>query len=75
MFSQLTRYASEFGVQIDRAELDVRAEYDQRGKLMLGDYTPAAQAVTYKWDIDSPAPKETVQEMLTWVDQIGRAHV
>jgi hypothetical protein len=69
MFSQLTRYASEFGVQIDRAELDIRCEYDAGGKLMIDDVSPAAERVTYKWDIDSPAPPEKVREVVEWVDR------
>jgi hypothetical protein len=69
MFSQLTRYASEFGVQIDRAELDVRCEYDAGGKLMIDEVSPAAKNVTYRWDIDSPAPPEKVREVVEWVDR------
>jgi hypothetical protein len=69
MFSQLTRYASEFDVQIDRAELDVRCEYDAAGKLMIEDISPAARQVTYKWEIESPAPPEKVREVVEWVDR------
>jgi len=69
MFSQLTRYASEFGVQIDAAELDIRMEYDQRGKLMIGEQSPAAQQLTYKWEIKSPSSDDRIAEMLTWIDR------
>jgi hypothetical protein len=69
MFSQLTRYASEFGVQIDRAELDIRCEYDAAGKLMIEDISPAAKLVTYKWEIESPATEEQVREVVEWVDR------
>ena len=69
MVSQLTRYASEFDVQIDRAELDVRCEYDAGGKLMIDEVSPAAQHVTYRWEISSPSPPETVREVVEWIDR------
>jgi hypothetical protein len=69
MFSQLTRYASEFEVQIDRAELDIRCEYDSGGKLMIDEISPAAQQVTYKWEIESPSPPEKVREVVEWIDR------
>jgi hypothetical protein len=69
MFSQLTRYASEFGIQIDNAELDIRTEYDGRGKMMIDDVSPAAQQVTYKWEIESPAVTDRIEEMLMWIDR------
>src|SRR5687768_10304805 len=69
MFSQLTRYASEFDVQVDRAELDIRCEYDAAGKLMIEDVSPAAQHVTYKWEIESPSPADKVRQVVEWVDR------
>jgi hypothetical protein len=69
MFSQLTRYASEFGIQIDRAELDVRIEYSGLGKMLVNEDSPAAQRMTYKWEIESPSPREQVGEMLSWIER------
>jgi hypothetical protein len=69
MFSQLTRYASEFGVQVDRAELDVRIEYSGLGKMLVNQDSPAAQQMTYKWEIDSPSPRNKVSEMLSWIEK------
>jgi len=69
MFSQLARYASEFSVQIDRAELDIRIEYSGLGKMMVNEDSPAAQRMTYKWEIDSPSPREKVAEMLSWIEK------
>jgi hypothetical protein len=69
MFSQLTRYASEFAVQIDRAELDIRIEYRGLGKMMVNEDSPAAQRVTYQWEIDSPSPRERISEMLAWIEK------
>jgi hypothetical protein len=69
MFSQLTRYASEFAVQIERAELDIRIEYSGLGKMMVNEDSPAAQRVTYKWEIESPSPRERISEMLAWIEK------
>jgi hypothetical protein len=69
MFSQLTRYASEFGVQIDKAELDIRIEYSGLGKMLVNEENPAAQRMTYKWEIESPSPREKVSEMLGWIEK------
>jgi len=69
MFSQLTRYASEFGVQIDRAELDIRIEYSGLGKMMVNEDSPGAQRMTYKWEIESPAAREKVGEVLSWIEK------
>lgn len=69
MFSQLTRYASEFGVQIDRAELDIRIEYSGLGKIMVNEDSPGAQSVNYKWEIESPSPREKVSEVLAWIEK------
>ena len=69
MFSQLTRYASEFGVQIDRAELDIRIEYSALGKMMVNEDSPAAERLGYAWEIESPSPRDKVAEMLSWIEK------
>jgi hypothetical protein len=69
MFSQLTRYASEFGVQIDRAVLDIRIEYSGLGKMLVNEDNPAAERMTYTWEIESPSPRERVSEMLAWIEK------
>ena len=43
MFSQLTRYASWLDIQIDDAEMDIRASYDSSGKMLLSDASPGAE--------------------------------
>jgi hypothetical protein len=69
MFSQLTRYASELDVQIDDAEMDIRMNYDTRGKLGLADVTPAGQGLSYVLKIQSPAPPEKVQELVRMIEK------
>jgi hypothetical protein len=69
MFSQLTRYASELDVQIDDAEMDIRMSYDTRGKLRLADISPACQAVSYIFKIQSPAPSEKVRDLIRMIEE------
>ncbi len=69
MFSQLARYASELDVQIDDAEMDIRMNYDTRGKLRLADVSPACQDLSYVFKIRSPAPPEKVKEMVNLIER------
>jgi len=69
MYSQLTRYASELGINVAQAELDIRAHYDGRGKLGMDDVSPACELLWYKWDIESDASPEQVQELLAQIDR------
>ncbi len=69
MFSQLTRYASELDVQIDDAEMDIRMNYDTRGKLRLADVSPACQDLSYVFNIKSPAPSEKVRELVNLIEK------
>ncbi len=69
MFSQLTRYASELDVQIDDAEMDIRMNYDTRGKLRLADVSPACQDLSYVFKIRSPAPSEKVRELVNLIEK------
>ena len=69
MFSQLTRYASQLDVPIEDAEMDIRMSYDTRGKLLLADVSPAAQGVHYVLKIQSPAPREKVQQVTQMIEK------
>jgi hypothetical protein len=69
MYSQLTRYASELGINVSKAELDIRAHYDGRGKLGMDDVSPGCELLWYKWDIKSDARPEQVQELLSQIDR------
>ena len=69
MFSQLTRYAAELDVQIDDAEMDIRASYDSHGKLLLNDASPGAEWLHYVLEINSPAPPEKVQQLVVLIEK------
>ena len=69
MFSQLTRYASELGVPIDDAEMDIRASYDGHGKLLVNDASPGAEWVHYTFAINSPAPSEQIEQLVRMIEK------
>jgi hypothetical protein len=67
--SQLTQCASYLGVQIDRAELAVKGEFDQRGKFGLSDIPSACRRFTYQLDLQSPEKEERVVELLAFMER------
>ena len=69
MFSQLTRYASHLDIPIEDAEMDIRATYDSRGKLLLEDVSPGAQMIEYVFSITSPAPPEQIKQMVQMIEK------
>ena len=69
MFSQLTRYAAELDVQIDDAEMDIRASYDSHGKLLLNDASPGAEWLHYVLEINSPAPPEKIEQLVLLIEK------
>ncbi len=69
MFSQLTRYASWLDIQIDDAEMDIRASYDTHGKLLLNDASPGAEWLHYVLEINSPAPPEKIEELVLMIEK------
>ncbi|MCH7481643.1 MAG: OsmC family protein [Chloroflexi bacterium] len=69
MFSQLTRYAAELDIQIDDAEMDIRASYDTQGKLLLSDASPGAEWLHYVIEINSPAPSEKIEELVAMIEK------
>lgn len=62
--SQLTQCASYLGVRIEKAELSVKGEFDQRGKFGLADVPAHCKRFTYELHLKSPDPKERVVELL-----------
>ena len=69
MFSQLTRYAAELDIPITDADMDIRMSYDTRGKLLLEEVSPAAQAVQYTLSIQSPASPEQVRHLVELIEE------
>jgi hypothetical protein len=57
------------GVQIDKAELSVEGEFDQRGKFGLADVPSACRRFTYRLDLHSPEKEERVVELLAVMER------
>jgi hypothetical protein len=57
------------GVQIDKAELSVDGEFDQRGKFGLADTPSACRRFTYQLDLQSPEKEERVVELLAFMER------
>lgn len=62
--SQLTQCASYLGVRIEKAELSVKGEFDQRGKFGLADAPAACKRFVYALKLQSPDPEHRVVELL-----------
>jgi len=54
---------------IEEAEMDIRMAYDTMGKLLLEDVSPAAESVTYVFDIKSPAAPEQISELIYLIER------
>ena len=67
--SQLTQCASYLGVQIEKAELNVRGEFDQRGKFGLAEVPSACKRFTYQLEVQSPEKEERVLELLAFMER------
>jgi hypothetical protein len=57
------------GVRIDKAELSVEGEFDQRGKFGLADVPSACRRFTYQLDLESPDKEERVVELLAFMER------
>jgi uncharacterized OsmC-like protein len=69
MFSQMARFAARLEVPLENAVMDLRMTYDLRTKLRLNDFTTAAQALTYSFNVESPAPLERVIRVAQLTDK------
>ena len=57
------------GVQIEKAELIVNGEFDQRGKFGLADVPSACKRFTYQLDLQSPEKEERIVELLSFMER------
>jgi uncharacterized OsmC-like protein len=67
--SQLTQCASYLGVKIEKAEIAVKGEFDQRGKFGLADVPSACKRFTYQLDLQSPDDEQRVVELLQFMER------
>ncbi len=69
MFSQLTRYAAELDIPIEDADMDIRINYDTRGKLLLEDVSPGAQSLQYTFSVKSPAEPADIRRLIELIEK------
>jgi uncharacterized OsmC-like protein len=69
MFSQMARFAMRLDVPLDDAAMDLSISYDLSAKLRLTDFATAAQALGYRFDIQTAAPLERVIRLAQLTDQ------
>jgi hypothetical protein len=67
--SQLTQCASYLGVRIEKAELTVKGEFDQRGKFGLADVPSACKRFIYQLDLQSPDKEDRVVDLLAFMER------
>ena len=65
----MTQCASYLGVRIDRAELTVEGEFDQRGKFGLADVPSACRRFSYQLDLESPEKEARAVELLAFMER------
>jgi uncharacterized OsmC-like protein len=69
MFSQMARFAARLEVPLADAAMDLNISYDLSPKSRLTDFATAAQALTYRFDIETTAPLERVIRLAQLADQ------
>jgi uncharacterized OsmC-like protein len=60
----IAAWAARLDVPIDALEVEVQADFDARGELGWGGVRPGYLAVRYLIAIDSPAPRDRLEELL-----------
>lgn len=69
MLSQVTQVASFMDVRIERAEMSVRGEFDQKGKFGLSDVPSACTRLVYELDVQSPESPERMADFMAALER------
>lgn len=69
MLTQVTRAASRNGIQLESAEMDIRAHFPHGAKYDLDDPRTAAELLTYTLDLRTSAPFEQVRAVVRWAER------
>ena len=56
-------------IRIDRAEMSVRGEFDQKGKFGLSDVPSACTRLVYELDVQSPEEPERMAEFMAALER------
>ena len=65
----MTQCASYLGVRIEKAELSLKGEFDQRGKFGLADVPAALKRFTYELNLESPDTEERIVELMAAIER------
>lgn len=65
----MTQCASTLNVPIEKAEISVKGEFDQKGKFGLSSVPAALKRFSYELDLKSPASEDKLVELLTLVER------
>jgi hypothetical protein len=57
------------GVQIEKSEVIVKGEFDQRGKFGLASIPSACKRLTYQLDLQSPDKEDRVVELVRTMER------
>jgi hypothetical protein len=57
------------GVRVERADLTVKGEFDQRGKFGLDEVPSACKRFTYQLEVESPESEERVVELVRFMER------
>ena len=63
------RWAAILGVQIDRIQVEIHADYDARGEYAVSDISPTYSEIRYVVNIESESPEEEINTMLDHADK------
>lgn len=69
MFSQMARFAARLDVPLENAVMDLRMTYDLRAKARRNDFATAARTLTYRFNVKSPAPLDSVIRVAQLTDK------
>ena len=63
------RWAVILGVQMDRIQVEIHADYDARGEYAVSDISPTYSEIRYVVNIESDAPAEEINTLLDRADK------
>jgi uncharacterized OsmC-like protein len=69
LLTQYTRAAAIHGVPVDDLQIEVRASFPVEWKYGLGEASSACDRLSYTLDVASPAPPESLVELLAWAER------
>lgn len=69
MAISIVGWAARLEIPVDAVEVEVQADFDARGELGMGDVPAGYAEVRYVVSIESPAPPDTVAELLATAER------